>query len=123
MVAVMELYDRSVRVEVSKAAAHICAERSSPLLVEMELQLGCLVTKRTHFRDVTSNTSGVQINPCLFLDFRATVSNACDPGSEGGGTHNDNAVANIHPYVPSWCHIDYADGQWSCEFGYDRNQH
>jgi hypothetical protein len=38
MNTVTQLYDRSVRVELSKTAACVCAERSSALLVEIELR-------------------------------------------------------------------------------------
>ncbi len=47
-----------MRVELSETAARICAERSSPLLVELELRFGCLVTKRAHFRDAPGNRPG-----------------------------------------------------------------
>lgn len=124
MNTVTELYDRPVRVELSEAAASVCAKRGKPLLVEMELLIGCLVTKRAHFHEVTSDTYGVEIDPCLYLDFRLTVSGTCEPDGEGcGNTPNRDSRKNIHPYVPSWCRIDYTGGQWSCEFGYDRNQH
>ena len=123
MNTVTQLYDRSVRVELSKTATRTFARRTTPLYVEMELRFGCLVTKRTHFRDAPLDTPGAKVDPHMYLDFRATATSACDLGHKSGGTAlTVRPIANIRPYVPSWCRIDYASGQWSCEFGYDRNQ-
>lgn len=118
-----QLCDRPVRVELSKKAARICARRTCPLLVEMELRFGRLVTKRTYFRDAPSDSPGIQIDPCLYLDFGATATSACNlEHNSADAAYTVKPVANIRRYVPSWCHIDYTGGQWSCEFGYDRNQ-
>jgi len=118
-----QLCDRPVRVELSKTAARACARCARPLVVVMELRFGCLVIKRTHFRDAPSEAPGMQINPCLYLDFRATATSTCDlEHKNADAACTVKPVANLRRFVPSWCRIDYADGQWSCEFGYDRNQ-
>lgn len=112
-----------MRVELSKAASRHCAQRTSPLLVEMQLLFSCFVAKRTYFRDAPSNSPGTQVDIGLYLDFRATYTSTCDLTGKGGGiTHNETPIEKFYLYVPSWCRIDYADGQWSCEFGYDRKQ-
>lgn len=111
-------------MELSSAATRICAARSIPLLVEMELRFGCLVIKRTHFRDAPEDLPGAQIEQRLFIDFRATLANACHPsGQTSAISQPENHIANVGPYVPSWCRIGYANGQWTCDFGYDRERH
>ena len=123
MNTVMQLYGRPVRVELSKAATRTCARFTSPLYVEMELHFGCLVTRHTHFRDAATGTSAAQLDTHLYLDFRATATGACNSGRKGSDpVRAAEPVANIRPYVPGWCRIDYAGSQWSCESGYDRSQ-
>ena len=121
MKTVVQILNRPVRVELSSAAARACASRGTPLLVEMVLLFSCFIAKRTHFRDAPSEHAGTLIQPGLHLNFRAIMTKTCDLSHEGGGiTHSDMPVENPRPYVPSWCRIGYAGGQWSCEFGYDR---
>jgi hypothetical protein len=118
----MQLHDRTVRVELARAAAHGSTRRDSPLLVEMELRFGCLVTKHVTFLDAPDDTPGIVISPGLYLDFRATAANACLSDSNNGDPANTvKPIRNFRPYVPNWCRIDYAGGRWSCEFGYERN--
>lgn len=62
MNTMMQFYDRSVRVELSKVAARTCARHTRPLLLEMELRFGCLVTKRACFRNAPLDTTGVQVD-------------------------------------------------------------
>lgn len=121
MKTVVQILDRSVRVELSSAAARACASRRTPLLVEMELLFSCFIAKRAHFRDAPSEHAGTRIQPGLHLDFHATMTQTCDLSREGGGiTTSNTRLENPRAYVPKWCRIDYAGGQWSCDFGYDR---
>lgn len=122
MNTITHLHDRPVRVELTRAAARGCAQRNSPLLVEMELRFGCLVTKRASFLDAPNDSPGIEINPGLHLDFRATAASAClSDRNNGDPASTVRPIANIRPFIPNWCRIDYAGGQWSCEFGYNRN--
>ncbi len=117
----VKILDRPVRVELSAAAVRAGEGRETPLLVEMELLFSCFIAKRAHFRDAPSEHAGTRIQRGLHLDFHATMTKTCDLSHEGGGiTTSNTRLENPHAYVPKWCRIDYAGGQWSCEFGYDR---
>lgn len=66
-----------VEIEWSRAAQHALARRSSPLTLELELYLSCLVKKFVHFHETVPDHETVAVNDRLRLFFRAVTSTAC----------------------------------------------
>lgn len=125
----VEIDGRTVAIELSKAASEALEQRSTPLLVEMELYFSCLIRKQVRFRESMAidnngdiNTPApVVLNDQLQLRFRPVMTRACGKDYEGDEPPlTDFPIVNAHAYVPRWLHIDYRKNQWQGEFGYER---
>ena len=123
----IEMDGRTVAIELSKSAIKALAQRSTPLLAEMELYFSCLIRKQVRFRDATdapqnegpANT--VILNEGLQICFRPVMTRACGKDYEGDEPPlTDFPIANARAYVPRWLHIDYRKKQWLGEFGFAR---
>lgn len=122
MSRVVHILDRPVHLTLSGAADRAAARLETPLVAEMELLFSCMVAKRMHF-GTGSNTTGaeVAVHPHLTLAFRATIASTCDPGGGAALRYDTTTVPDLRPYIPKWCRIDWRDGVWHGEFGYDSN--
>jgi len=126
----IEMDGRTVAIDLSKAASKALAQRSSPLLVEMELYFSCLIRKQVNFRDAAAidntgdNTpASVVLNEQLHVCFRPVMTRACGKDYEGDEPPlTDFPIVNAHAYVPRWLRIDYRKNQWQGEFGYGRGE-
>jgi hypothetical protein len=127
----VEIDGRRLAIEFSKAALNALAQRSTPLLAEMELYFSCLIRKQVRFRDATTadrngdeNTpASVPLNDQLHVRFRPVMTRACGKDYEGDEPPlTDFPIVNARAYVPRWLHIDYRKDQWQGEFGYDRGE-
>lgn len=128
--ASIEMDGRKVDVEISKSARQALAQRSNPLLVEMELYFSCLIRKQVRFRDATDPATApgghgphrVMLSEQLQVCFRPVMTRACGKDYEGDEPPlTDFPIANGRAFVPRWLHIDYRKGQWQGEFGYARD--
>lgn len=75
--SVVQINGRDVSVEWSKAAARALAERTQPLVVELELYFSCLVKKFVHFHESAPNRSIIAVSDKLAIYFRPVTSTAC----------------------------------------------
>jgi hypothetical protein len=122
----IEIDGRNVDVQLSRAANTALAQRSIPLLAEMELYFSCLIRKQVRFRDATgdhneatSTTATIPFNDHLHIRFRPVMTRACGKDYQGDEPPlTDFPIVKAHAYVPHWLHIDFVRGQWQGEFGY-----
>lgn len=122
MHASVEILNRTVQVEWSRAAEAALAKLSAPLAVEMELYFSCLLRKKVRFGEQARSREYVQVNPQLQLAFRPVMTTVCAADScEGEPPVEDFAIVNPAAYVPHWLKIDYRHGQWQGEFGFSNN--
>ncbi|HQU14492.1 MAG: hypothetical protein B7Z66_02500 [Chromatiales bacterium 21-64-14] len=115
----VQLFDRPVRLVLTPSAERAATERAAPLIAEMELLFSCMVAKRFHFHEAEPDAAAVAVSPMLHLAFRATVASTCDVGEGKPLRHDSTPLPDPRPYVPKWCRIDWANGSWHGEFGYD----
>jgi hypothetical protein len=95
------------------------AERSRPLVVELELYFSCLVKKFVHFHDEAPPRATVRVADNLHLYFRVVTSTACtmDLAERLGRqpeTELDTAVAR--KLAPRRVRLDAVKGDWRAEF-------
>ena len=75
--ATVSINGKPVIVEWTQTAARSLANRSRPLVVELELYFSCLVKKFVHFHDEAPRRTTIQVADKLHLYFRAVASTAC----------------------------------------------
>jgi hypothetical protein len=113
--------DKPVRIEWTKSAYRRLMETSTSLIVDMELLFSCFVAKRVHFTENATNYAHDSAMPEILVQFRSTVSSTCDLSGTGGPiSHVETPLAGSVRFVPDWCRVDYVNGIWHGEFGYDR---
>jgi hypothetical protein len=111
------LHGKTVEIRLSKAAEAALAQRSSPLLVEMELLFSCLLRKRVHFLEQAGES--VAVTDKLSLRLHTLMTRHCAASSVHGETPSDDfPIQNVQAFVPHWLNIDFRKGQWLGEFGY-----
>ncbi len=119
MQTTVQLYGKPVQITLSENALDALTRRIWPLVVEMELIFGCMVTKRVRFCKSRLGLLAVPINKDLQVAFRASFhQGSCDLESIETGEHL--TLPKPRRYVPNWCNIDFVGGHWQGMFGYDR---
>lgn len=117
----IDFHNRKIALSLSDAAEKALAQRSSPLLAEMELYFSCLIRKAVRFHESTSS-DGVTVNDKLALRFHPVMTQHCGLDYEGDEPPlTDFPITNAERYVPHWLKIDYRHGEWQGEFGYAAN--
>ena len=113
------LEGKPFRVTLSDAAQRALAQRSTPLIAEMELYFSCLLRLRVRFYERDEGASATPINAQLSVRFRPVMSRRCDLQEvKGKSPLDDFPIVKRAPYVPHWLRLDYKKGQWVGEFGY-----
>lgn len=120
METIIELHGKPCQIRVSKAAEKALLNLSSPMLVEMEVTLACMIRKQVHFRENGVNSSGVIVT--RLLQVCVTSGEHCAATSSG----NEQSVNTLPPItnwsalIPKWLNIDYRSGEWAGDFGYNK---
>ena len=113
------LGNKTLRVEWTDRANRVLQARSKPLIIEMQLYFSCVVKKRVLFHD-SSELDVTDLNNSIKIAFRSIQSAACDPEEFAknypvGRVLDSPAAAKM---TPSRLTIDFRQGQWQGEFGY-----
>jgi hypothetical protein len=111
--------NKNLRVEWTDRANRVLQTRPQPLIIEMQLYFSCVVKKRVLFHD-NSNLDVTDVNNSMKIAFRSIQSAACDPEEFAknypvGRVLDSPAVTKM---IPSRLSIDFHQGQWQGEFGY-----
>lgn len=113
------LEGKAFRVTLSDAAQRALAQRSTPLIAEMELYFSCLIRLRVRFYEHDDEASATPVNAQLSVRFRPVMSRSCDLHEvQGKPPLGDFPIVKRAPYVPHWLRLDYKKGEWIGEFGY-----
>jgi len=111
------LHGKTLEVRLSPAAERALAQRTRPLVAEMELLFSCLLRKRVLFGDAPAQATAV--NARLAVRFTPVMTRKCAVAESGGSPPSERfPLENPRPYVPNWLTIDYRRGRWVGEFGY-----
>lgn len=112
------LEGRILRIRLSKQAEQALKRRSTPLLAEMELYFSCLIRKKVRFLEAGE---GLEVSDKLRVSFRPVMTRVC--GTDYVGEEpplTDFPLQDRGRFLPRWLNIDYRNGQWRGEFGYER---
>lgn len=106
-------------MEWSKAAARELAQRTQPLVVELELYFSCLVKKFVHFHESAPQRETVSVNDKLTVFFRPVTSTACSfevADRLGRQPEIEIDTPNARKIAPSRVSLDFVRGNWKGEF-------
>jgi len=114
--------DKPVKVDISKRALSALKQRQAPLYIEMELYFSCLIRKALRFYEENTHpmSQAVAVTDNLFLSFRPVMTEVCKvEQGKGAPALTDFPIAKLSPYVPKWVQVDFHNGKWCGEFGYN----
>ena len=109
---------KSISVEITPKAEKALAQRSTPLLVEMQLYFSCLVVKNVAFRDEQTAKKLARVSEQLSISFRPMMRAACEIGSGKEFSRTDMDIPRVENFIPRWLRIDRKSNKWVGEFGY-----
>lgn len=114
----IELHGKRCQIRLSKAAEKALVNLNSPLLIEMEVTLACMVKKQVHFRENQINNDAVTVTDRLQVC--VTSGEHCSATSSGKERPSGALppITNWGVLVPKWLNIDYRSGKWAGDFGY-----
>lgn len=110
-----------LRVTLSRSAAAALAERTDPLVVELELLFSCLIRKRTLFPGSPpgDGTALYSDEPRLAVYFRPVVTAQCRIDETGPAAPlTALPLERGDAFRPRWLHVGYRGDEWVGEFGY-----
>lgn len=120
----VRLFDRPLRVQLTRQAVAAANALQGPLTVEAELYFSCMIRKAVRFRhtnpDQTLPTgSHASLLKNLSLQFRPVTTQHCQI-EVGAGVPPLETMPVTRPqaFVPRWVSIDFHHGDWLGEFGY-----
>ncbi len=117
--AQVEFLGRIIELQLGRGARRQLAQRSTPLIAEMELYFSCLVRKRVRFSETPRESPTVMAQPGLALCFSPVTTATCSVADNGDDVPlTAMPVKNPAAYLPHWLKIDFRQGQWHGEFGY-----
>lgn len=114
------LEGKVLRIRLSKRAEQALEQRRTPLLAEMELYFSCLIRKRVRFLE---DGEGLEVSDGLRVSFRPVMTRVC--GTDYAGEEpplTEFPLQDRGRFLPRWLTIDYCNGKWTGEFGYEREQ-
>lgn len=117
--ATVSVNGKPVTVVWTRSAAQKLAERSRPLVLELELYFSCLVKKFVHFHDEAPGRATTQVTDKLQLYFRAVTSTACTmdvADALGRQPEIELETAAVRKLAPKRVRLDFDSGQWAAEF-------
>lgn len=115
----IDIYGKTVHINITAAAASELAQRVRPLIAEMELYFSCLIRKKVRFREQQADTKSHVVMDNLSVVFRPVMTKVCGKDYDGDEPPlTDFPIRKVKPYVPRWLSLDYKDGHWVGDFGY-----
>ena len=117
--ATVSINGKPVIVEWTQTAARSLANRSRPLVVELELYFSCLVKKFVHFHDEAPRRTTIQVADKLHLYFRAVASTACTMDVAERLERQPEAELDTvasHKLSPKRVRLDIRKGEWQADF-------
>ena len=124
MKTTVHISGKAVAIETSTAATHALLQRKEPLLAEMELYFSCLVRKKVRFHEVSSPLGDanqqIRVTDELQVSFRPVITQSCSVADVDGDEPpvTDFEIKKPEAFIPHWLYIDFQNGQWQGEFGY-----
>lgn len=119
----LTLNDRSLAIDLTPAARAALAKRNAPLYAQMELYFSCLIRLKVRFYESVPEmeTAWSPVSDKLVVSFRPVMTAQCNNDYQGEEPPlTDFPIARDAPFTPRWLRLDYRQGQWQGEFGYQQ---
>jgi hypothetical protein len=113
---------KPLNVQISARARAALAQRSQPLMLELELFFSCLIRKRLRVvEQPAADALPLAVDePGLVVHFRPVMSQVCRVQEHPEGTPLiPFPLQRAARFSPRWLRLDYRHGDWRGEFGYD----
>jgi len=134
----LTFHDKSVDIKLSKLAALQSQQLKSILIIEIQIYFSCLLGKRLTFyseheldeawqleSEMFSSVleEAQQLTDNIYVRFNTVMTKSC-PVSDyvGPPPVTDFTIKNQKPYVPNWLNIDFNNGVWSGEYGWQASK-
>jgi len=131
----LTFHHKAVAIKLSKAAGEQAQKLDSVLLIEIQIYFSCLLGKRLAFYSEAPLKGAWQLSADelsvvlkdaqplseqVYVRFNTVMTKDCPVGDYiGPPPVTDFTINNQKPYVPNWLNIDFKDGQWSGQYGWN----
>jgi len=131
----LTFHNKAVAITLSKTADKQSQKLGSVLLIEIQIYFSCLLGKRLAFYSeiplkgtwqLSADEFAVvlkdaqQLSDYVYVRFNTVMTKDCPVGDYiGPPPVTDFTINNQKPYVPNWLNIDFKDGQWTGQYGWN----
>jgi len=135
MLEQLMFHGKTIDIKLSKSAQKQSHNLESILLIEIQIYFSCLLGKRLafyseqaiqgawqlgadEFSAVLKNAQKLSDN--LYVRFNTVMTKDCPVGDYiGPPPVTDFTISKQRPYVPNWLNIDFKNGQWTGQYGWN----
>ncbi len=114
------LFDKPLKIELSRPAERAISARNAPIIAELNLVFGCMVIKRVWFREQV-DCKTVPVTPGLEVCFNVVrYAKTCRIADIDNGAEAEDfpIVKDKKSFVPDKLFIDYKKGRFSGNYTY-----
>lgn len=108
---IIKISDKEIQVICSASADKALAQRSRPLIVEMELAFACFARKTVHFHEELPGCELAYVTDQLAVYAHAVIPDRCETSQAASGHHVDAGR-----FIPKRLWIDFKKGHWIGEY-------
>jgi len=128
-------HDKAIDIQLAQSAEKQHQLLDSPLIIEIQIYFSCLISKRLAFYSAQRSKGISQINTVeltdklrdsqklsknLYVRVTAIMTKSCSVKDNiGPPSVSDFLIQNQKPYVPAWLKIQYKNGQWNGQYGWN----
>jgi len=132
-------HKKKLDIKLSKSAEANSQKLQSKLIIEIQIYFSCLMGKRLafyseeaingcwhvddkeEFAGMLQNSQALTDN--VYIRFNTVMTKTCSVSDQlGPPPVSDFTIKNQTPYVPSRLNIDFKNGQWCGEYGWEASQ-
>lgn len=111
---------KAVALTLTPAANAALQQRQQPLYAEMELYFSCMIRKKVRFYEQASGVEYQMAANNLRLGFRPVMTQQCSiHETDGPPPVTDFPIVKAENFIPHWVRIDFVNGKWCGEFGFN----
>lgn len=116
----IELFQKSLQIEISDAALQELERQTVSLTTDMELYFSCLIRKRVRFYHNANLEGAVPVTRNLWVRFLPVMTKSCNIDDLKDSKPDLTEFHLKHPekFVPHWLTIDLKKDQFVGKFGY-----
>ena len=116
----IELFQKSLQIDISNAALQELEKQKVSLTTNMELYFSCLIRKRVRFYHNTNLEGANPVTKNLWVRFLPVMTKSCQIDDLNDNKPDLTEFPLKHPekFVPHWLSLDFRKDQFVGKFGY-----